>query len=168
MCTNSPGHFGEFVPGTANPSDLAALGLPLTREALLRSLQVRIVSPTRKKRKQNHFDFARGDETGMKNARRSFSTLAAITMVVMPLLLTVYLLFCAPGICCPSGTVRRSCCWSTSQPVPAQTASRASRTPFTAMRALRSWAPASLTVRSKTPCRLTTGPGRIFMASASR
>ena len=33
-------HFGEFVLGTANPSTANAVPLPLTREALLRSLQV--------------------------------------------------------------------------------------------------------------------------------
>ena len=36
-------HFGEFVPGTANPSTANAVPLPLTREALLRSLHVQYV-----------------------------------------------------------------------------------------------------------------------------
>ena len=39
----------------------------------------------------------RGDETHMKNLRRSFSTLAAIAIVLIPLLITVYLLYWCPA-----------------------------------------------------------------------
>ena len=37
-----------------------------------------------------------GDETGMKNFRRKLDSLAAITIVIIPLLITIYLLFLSP------------------------------------------------------------------------
>ena len=45
----------------------------------------------------NCFDFFEGDETGMKNIRRKFTFLAAMAVVIAPLLITVYLLFLSPN-----------------------------------------------------------------------
>ena len=42
------------------------------------------------------YDFVQGDERGMKHRRRSIWPLAAVAMVVLPLLITVYLLFWSP------------------------------------------------------------------------
>ena len=47
--------------------------------------------------RNNPFDFRQGDEAGMKTLRRMFTPLAAVAMVVFPLLITVYLLFWYPG-----------------------------------------------------------------------
>ena len=43
------------------------------------------------------FDFTRGDKTGMKMIRRKIVSFAAIAMVMIPLLITVYLLYWSPA-----------------------------------------------------------------------
>ena len=47
--------------------------------------------------KHDRFDFILGDETGMKNIRRRFTSSVAIAAVMAPLLITIYLLFWSPG-----------------------------------------------------------------------
>jgi len=44
----------------------------------------------------DRYDFTEGDETSMKNIHRKFDIFVAITMVIIPLLITIYLLFLSP------------------------------------------------------------------------
>ena len=48
------------------------------------------------KRNDNSYD-AQGDETGMKNIRRRLTHLAGIAVMMVPLLITVYLLYWSPA-----------------------------------------------------------------------